>query len=179
MVDPVTARIWGYRGLFLGLILALAVLRLMPMGQTAGQLPGPDLMLALVCAWVLRRPAYVPAPLVALVFLAMDLLLHRPPGLMAALVLAGTEALRSRYGTAREQPFPVEWGMVAVVLLAIAAANQLALTVLMVERPPLGLALLRALFTAAVYPVVVLVCVWLAGVRKPSPGEVDALGDRL
>ena len=179
MVDPVTARVWAYRGVFAGLLFLLAALRLLPVGHGTGQLPGPDLMLALVCAWVLRRPAFVPAPLVVALFLLADLLLQRPPGLYAALVLAGTEMLRARAGGLREQPFPVEWGLVSVVLLAMAAANQLVLALLVVDSPPLGLALLRALVTAAVYPAVVAVSVWLFGVRRPSPGEVDALGDRL
>ena len=41
--------------------------------------PGPDLIaVRLTLAWVLRRPDYVPALLIALVVLVEDLLLHAP-----------------------------------------------------------------------------------------------------
>jgi len=48
-----------------------------------------------------------------------------------------------------------------------------------VPRPPLGLDLVRALFTAALYPLAVLATHYVFGVRKATPGEVDALGARL
>lgn len=179
MIDPVAGRTWAYRALFVALIALIVFVRLLPFGHGAGQLPGPDLALALTCAWVLRRPSYVPAALVVAVFLPLDFLLQQPPGLGALAALAGTEVLRARIGFSREMPFPVEWAMVAATLLGMAAMVQLAQAALLLERPPLGLALLRALFTAAVYPPVVLFSAYALGIRKATPGEVDALGDRL
>mgnify|MGYP006273717441 CR=1 FL=1 len=179
MVDPVTARIWSYRALFVVLVGLLALLRLMPVGGAPGGLPGPDLIVALTLAWVLRRPAYVPAWLIVALFLPLDLLLGHPPGLGALSVLLGAEALRARQALTRSLPFLLEWALVAAVLLAMTGAVQVVLALFAAPRPILGLDLLRALFTALAYPAIVLVTQALFGVRKASPGEVDALGARL
>ena len=56
MVDPITTRTWGYRGLFTVLILLLAFFQMLPLGSGAGKLPGADLTVAVTFAWVLRRP---------------------------------------------------------------------------------------------------------------------------
>lgn len=179
MVDPVTLQTWGHRALFAGLIGTLAIARLMPVDAGQIGLPGPDLMLVLTFAWVLRRPSFVPAWLIVALFLPLDLLFQRPPGLGALIVLLAAEFLRGREGFSRGLPFPLEWAMVAGVLLAMAGVTQIVLGIFFVPRPPLGLELLRALFTAAVYPVAVLASHFLFGVRRASPGEVDALGARL
>lgn len=179
MVDPVTVRTWGYRGVFVGLVLALALARLMPSGGAMGALPGPDLILAITFAWVLRRPGYVPAWLVVALFLLLDLLLHRPPGIGALTVLLATEFLRARQALSRSLSFAMEWALVTAVMLAAVAGQQLVMGLFFVPRPPLGLDLLRALFTAAIYPLAVVATHSIFGVRKASPGEVDALGARL
>lgn len=179
MVDPVTLSTWGHRSLFVGLIAALAIARLMPLDAGQTGLPGPDLMLALTFAWVLRRPSYVPAWLIVALFLPLDMLFQRPPGLGALVVLLAAEFLKGRAELSRSLPFPLEWAMVAGVLLAMAGVTQIVLGLFFVPRPPLGLELLRALFTAALYPVAVAISHYLFGVRRASPGEVDALGARL
>lgn len=179
MVDPVAARTWGYRALFVALILFLSFLQMLPLGRTAGGLPGADLSVALTFAWVLRRPSYVPVVLIALLFLFLDLLLQRPPGLGAALMLFGTEILRSRRELSRALPFPVEWALVAVVMIGLVGLNQIALLLVAMDRPPLGQAILRSLFTAAAYPLVVILSHYIFGVRAADPNEADALGNRL
>lgn len=179
MVDPITGRTLLYRALFAAIVVGVTFARMMPIGTTAGVLPGPDILIALTCAWVLRRPAYVPAPFLVLLFLFADIMCHLPPGLTALTVLAGTEVLRARQGVLRELPFPAEWAMVTAAILAMAVLSNLILVVLVTDRPPLGLQLVRALFTAAIYPLAVLVTAHLLGIRKPTPGEVDALGARL
>lgn len=179
MVDPVTSRLWGYRLLFVVLVMLLVIGRMLPVGQDPGSLPGPDVILALTFAWVMRRPAYVPAPLIVALFVPVDLLLQQPPGLGALTTLLGAEFLRSRRGPSRDLPFLAEWAMVAAVLLGVAGTTQAILVILVTEAPPLGLQLVRALFTAAAYPLVVAFSAYLLNIRRPSPGEVDALGDRL
>ncbi|SDI32318.1 hypothetical protein [Aliiruegeria lutimaris] len=179
MVDPITLRTWSYRLLFCALVLLLAFFQMLPLGTGSGHLPGADLTIALTFAWVLRRSSYVPVLLLAALFLFLDLLLQRPPGLGAALVIIGTEILRSRRDMSRALPFPVEWATVTAVMLAMVALNQIALSIVMIQRPPLGLALLRSLFTAAVYPFVVLLSHYVLGVRAAAPREADALGRRL
>jgi rod shape-determining protein MreD len=176
VVDPVAARLWGYRALFAALVVALALGRLMPIDVGPGGLPGPDLILALTFAWVMRRPAYVPAWLIVALFLPLDLVLMAPPGLGALAVLLATELLRRRQAQTRALPFPMEWALVAAILLAMVAGMQAVLGLAMAPRPPLGLDLLRALFTAAIYPVVAAASLHLFNVRRPSPGEVEARG---
>ena len=178
MIDPVGARLWGYRALFLLLVGGLAVLRLLPLGPGPSGLPGPEPTVALAFAWVIRQPAYVPAWLIVAVFLPLDLLLHRPPGLGALTVLLGALALRRRTA-AGVPPFPVEWALVAAVLLSVTALRQVVLALTAAPAPPIGLDLMQALFTAAVYPLVVAVSAWMLGVRRSRPGAVDARGARL
>ena len=109
MAEAPRARVWVGRITFLGICLALVFVHLLPLGAlpipdfpegfeegdilpTPGLIwPWPDVLLAVVCVWTLRRPDYVPAVVIAAVFLATDLLFQRPPGLWAALVLLLTE----------------------------------------------------------------------------------------
>ncbi|MDT0681777.1 rod shape-determining protein MreD [Roseicyclus sp. F158] len=179
MVDPVTARLWGFRSLYLLLAAIIVFVRLLPLDMTVPVLPGPDLLLALTFCWTIRRPAYVPVLLVAAVYLATDLMFQRPPGLGAALVIAGTEFLRSRRSQNRDVPFAFEWGLVTVVLVGMVAANHAVLALFAVDRPSFGSAVFRGLVTAAIYPAVAFLSAHVLNVRKPSPGKTDALGHRL
>lgn len=179
MVDPIAGRTWAYRGLFVAIVVAITFARMLPVDQTSGALPGPDILMALTCAWVLRRPAYVPAPLIVAVFLFADLMVQQPPGLGALTLLVGTEVLRARHGLMRELPFPAEWALVLAAVVGMQAFGHVLLVLLVTDRPPLGLQLVRGLFTAAIYPLAVLVTAHVLGIRKPTPGEVDALGARL
>lgn len=179
MVDPVTSRTWTYRLGFAALCALFAFFRLLPLSTTAGGWPGPDLMLALAFAWVLRRPAFVPPLLIFAVFLAADFLFQRPPGLWTLMVLLGCEFLRARQDMSRELPFPLEWALAGATLVALTIAYFALLALFLVPRPPLGAAAQQALVTAAFYPLVVLASHMLFGLRKAAPGEVDALGHRL
>lgn len=176
MVDPVLSRVWAFRAFYVVLLSVFVFLRLLPMGDFANPMPGPDLILAVTLAWVMRRPDYVPAVLIVAVFLLTDLLFHHAPGLWAALVLAGTEFLRHRQAHAREIPFALEWSMVAGVLAAMVAMNHLVLSLFFVERPALGLFALEALYTALVYPIVVALGAVLLNVRRATPEELALRG---
>ena len=178
MVDPQTSRLWGYRLLFLWLISLFVFVRLLPMGNFANPLPGPDLMLALTFAWLLRQPDFVPASLIVAVFLTGDLLFHHAPGLWALLVLLGTEFLRARHATARELPFAVEWGQIAIVMAAMVAMNHLILSIMFVETPPARLFLVQAFLTVLVYPAVVWLSYIAFDIRRETPEEVTLRGGR-
>ena len=52
MVDPLRRDVLVHRSIFVGVALALIFLRLLPMGSAAGSLPGPDILLCLILAWV-------------------------------------------------------------------------------------------------------------------------------
>ncbi|MEO0828834.1 MAG: rod shape-determining protein MreD [Pseudomonadota bacterium] len=179
MVDPVAARLWSYRLLFVALIALFAFLRLLPLDTVPGGVPGPDFMVALTFAWVLRRPAYVPAALIVALFLVADLIFSHPPGVGAALVLLSSEFLRRRQAISRELPFLAEWFMVSLLLAFMVIGEQLILAMTLVDRPLLTQSGLRAILTALSYPLIVAFSSFVFGVRKATPDEVSALGARL
>lgn len=179
MAESAATRRLFWRTVFLTLALVVAFVRLLPLGEGAGGVPGPDLLVALIFAWVLRRPDYVPVIVVATVMLAADFLFMRPPGLWAAITVIGAEFVRNRESAFRDMPFLVEWGMVALVLLAMTLTNALVQLVLMVDQPSLGLTLLQLIATILAYPLVVAVTVFALGLRRAAPGEVDERGHRL
>jgi len=179
MIDPITRQRLWHQALYLCILGVLIFWQMLPLSVGAGGWPGPDLMLALTFAWLLRRPEYVPALAIAAVFFTEDLLTLRPPGLWAAIVLAATEILRAREAGMRDLGFLLEWLLVSGVMAAMLVADRLILTALFVPQPPLGLALLEYLATVAAYPAVVGVSHLLLGLRRAAPGEVDAFGRRL
>lgn len=179
MVDPLRVTLWFYRGLFLALALALLFLKLLPLGSMAGTWPGPDLMLCLIFAWVLRRPDYLPVLLICGVVLIEDFLLMRPPGLWAGLVIVGSEFLRSRVALTRELSFAAEWALVAAVMVAVLLGYRLAFVIAFLPQPAFGFALLQTLWSILCYPLVVAASRFAFDLRKPAMGEVDAYGRRL
>jgi len=178
MAERTKPGIWAMRLVYAGLCLMLIFLHLLPLDTVPRGWAGPDLVLALTCAWVIRRPDFVPVLLIAALFLLMDLLYQMPPGLWAALAVVGTEALRRRAPALRDLTFAAEWFTVAVILSAMTVGNQLVLALLLVDRPPLGLYLMQLLMTLACYPVVAYMSQIAFGVRKQAPGDVDAMVNR-
>lgn len=179
MGESVPASVWANRGLYAGLALVLLFLRLLPLGSIAGTWPGPDLLICLTFAWVLRRPDCTPVLLIAAVLLLEDLMLMRPPGLWTAIIVLATEFLRRRGALAREISFAVEWLMVAAVMAASLLAFRLALMLAMLPQISLGQAMIQLIASILCYPLVVGASRLAFGVRKPATGEVDAYGRRL
>lgn len=179
MAESFIQRYWLMRALYLILCIILILMHLLPLDIQPSNWTGPDLILAITFAWVLRRPDYVPVLLIALVALAMDLLFQRPPGLWAACVVMGAETLRNRAPMLRDLSFAAEWASVASTMVAITLAYRLVLAVLMVDQAPLGLSLMQMLFTLMVYPVVAFLSHTVMGVRKLTPGDLDAMGKRI
>ena len=174
MVDPVTLRRAGFRTLFVAVAFAFVFVRILPFTGSPGGWPPPDLIVVMACAWVLRRPEYLPLWLIAGVALLADVVFMRPLGLWALATVLGTEFLRRRSHLTLEQPFPVEWLLVASVLLAMHAGEALILLVTMVQQPGIGATLLEYLTTVAVYPLAVVATAFVFGVRPPSPNQRDA-----
>ncbi|MFN3207789.1 MAG: rod shape-determining protein MreD [Roseovarius sp.] len=178
MGDNASLRMWTMRTVYVGLALFVMFFSLLPLQTLPRGWAGPDLMLAMTFAWVLRRPEYVPPWLVAFVMLLGDLMFHRPPGLWAALVLVAAETLRARHIGLRDLTFAVEWVSVATTLAVMTLAYRTILAVLLVDQAPLGLSLMQLLATLVTYPFVVLISQSVFGVRKLAPGDIDALGGR-
>ncbi|WP_272004918.1 rod shape-determining protein MreD [Roseovarius sp. ZX-A-9] len=171
MAELTQVRLWSMRALFVVLCLIVIFWRLLPLDTLPRGWAGPDLILALSCAWVLRRPEFAPALLIAAMVLLADLLFQRPPGLWAALALMGTEALKARAPGLRDQGFGPEWLTVSIVLVILTLAERLTLAVLLVDQAPLGLSLMQVIATIAIYPLVVMTSFVLLGLRKIKPGE--------
>lgn len=176
MIDTTSARhIWSYRLLFLVLCAGVITFKLLPLGLHDQGLPGPDLLLALTLAWLLRQPAVVPVGSILIVFLLADLLFQRPPGLWTLLVLLVSESLRRRRLTMTEFPFLLEWSAFGGAVFTMILLDRMVLWVLMVDLPPLGLVLAHGIVTVAIYPLVVAVSKFLFGLRKIGPAEAEAL----
>jgi rod shape-determining protein MreD len=179
MVDVWRSDHWIFRGLFLAIALLLLFLRLLPLGHAPGALPGPDLLVCVIMAWIVRRPDFLPMPLILVVILAEDLILMRPPGLWTAIVIIATEFLRSRIALTRELSFIVEWLLIAGVMLGMMLAYRLVLGLAFVPQPPFGFAIVQVLWSIALYPAVVGLSRLALDLRKPATGEVDSFGRRL
>jgi len=170
---------WIGRGSFAALCLAIIFAMLLPLDMQPNRWAAHDVLLATILAWVIRRPEYASAVLLAVILLLTDLLFQRPPGLYAAVALVVTEMIRKRGGRMRQMPFLVEWGTAALGIVAITLINRMALVVFMTPQPPLGMSLIQMAMTILVYPVVIGVAVSLFGLRRRSPGETNAAGQRL
>lgn len=168
---------WLYRAAFVCLSAAIIFLALLPFGSGERQVPGPELLICLIAAWVLRRPDYVPVWLLLPVLLLDDLLLQRPLGLWTLIVLVMSEYLRGRIYNGEARSFWAEVALVAGCIAAAFAANHLALLLLLAETPPLAGQALHALVTIAFYPATALFS-RMIGVRRLAPGAFDSRGTR-
>lgn len=179
MVNPLRMDPWGYRLGFLGLAVVILFLRLLPLGREAGSLPGPDILLCLMLAWVMRRPDFLPLWLIIGITLAEDLILMRPPGLWTALVVLATEFLRSRIALTRELSFVIEWLVASGLMVGMLILYRLAFALALVPQQPFGFAVVQVIWSILAYPAVILLSRHLLDTRKPGTGEVDDFGRRL
>lgn len=179
MNDISVIRLWLMRAAFLALAILIIFFHLLPLDTTPTRWAGPELLLCFACAWSLRRPEYVPAIGLAAAFFLSDLLLQRPPGLLAALALIGCENLKSRGRNLRDASFAMEWFTVSMIIAAILLANRIILAIALADVPRLSLSISELGMTLLFYPLVVAVTHWLMGVRKTAPGDLDALGQRV
>lgn len=161
--------------LFCGTMAVLLFLRLLPLSAGAVGLPGPDLGLCLVLAWVLRRPDQLAAPVIALAFAVQDIILLQPLGLWAAIVLVGTEAARLREARWRDAPFMVEWLRIAVLIGTMMLGYRIVQVLFMMPVPALGLVILQYIATIAAYPLVVLGARVLLRLRRITHVEVEQM----
>lgn len=178
MAEMSMTRLFLMRAAFLFLALVVLFFHLLPLNTLPSRWAPPDVLLAFVMAWSLRRPDYVPAWVIAIAMLVADLLLQRPPGLMAALTVMGSEYLKNRSAGLREAGFLAEWAAVALVIAMILLADRLILILVAVPPAPLGLSLIQMVLTLAVYPVVVFFTQSVLGVRRPARGSESRIGGR-
>jgi rod shape-determining protein MreD len=199
MWERIRTSVWYYRAIFVLMALILLFFRLLPLGDPSGNWPwssvpnwvlgafgrepqfwpGPDLLMCLTMAWVMRRPDYLPALLIAGVFLLEDMILLRPPGLWAALMLIATEFLRSRAALTRELSFAVEWLLATGLMVAMMLVYRVVFAISLMPQPGFAFALVQTIWSTLCYPAVVVLFSLLLDLRKPATGEVDSYGRRL
>lgn len=178
MGDASSFRLWTMRLVFMGLALVVMFFHLIPLDTVPRQWAPPDLIMGFCFAWALRRPEFVPALVVAAILLLADLLFHRPPGLMALLVLVGCEYLKSHRTGLPDASFTGEWASVALAVVAITLIYRLVLGVLLVPVPSLAPTLSQVLLTIAVYPILALITQSALGVRRSTLPEAQGQGGR-
>lgn len=178
MVERSLSHLWLMRAGFVSLAFLIVFFHLIPLDTVPRRWAPPDLLLGFTLAWVMRRPDYAPALSVALVMLMADLMFQRPPGLLAVLVVLGSEYLKTHSASLGETGFLGEWALVCIVIVAITVLNRLILSILLVAQPSLGLSLTQMLLTIVVYPLVVLITQSVMGVRKPALNDSGAYGGR-
>jgi len=169
-------KLWGMRFLFILTAFVVLFFHLLPLNPAPSHWAGPDVLVAMVFAWAVRRPDYVPVLLVAAVMLLADMLLQRPPGLWSVLVVCATEWLKSRERRQRETTFVLEWLTFAGTFIVITILYRAVMMILILVPGTLTLSLVQVVLTIAVYPIVVVVSYFLFGVRRSAPGDMDRLG---
>lgn len=179
MAETPTMQVLTGRTLFVCLFGAVLFAQLLPLDARPETWPMPDFLLLLAAVWCARRPDYAPITFIAILFMIADLLLQRPPGLWAGLVVVFTEVLRRRSRQLRNSPFLLEWGSVVAGVVIISLIYRFALAVVLMPQPPLALTFIQMVMTILAYPIVVLVAHAIFGVSRPAPGETDSFGHRL
>ncbi|WP_204115471.1 rod shape-determining protein MreD [Shimia biformata] len=175
MASPMS-RVWAMRLLFLGLGVGVIFLSLLPLETTPRRWAGPDFLVLFTVAWTIRRPDYVPALSIAVLFLLADFLFLRPPGAFTAIMVVAGEFLRRRALFLRDATFMTDWLAAAGAIAGITIAYRFFLAVFLVGQVPLGLTLIQMIMSIIFYPFVVLISRVAFGLRKAVPGDLDPAG---
>lgn len=132
-----------------------------PLGLGATALPSPDILLCVVAYWAIRRPGSTPILGVFALGLVRDLLTDVPVGAGALSLVILTEVLKSQRLVLARSRFWLEWGAVALGALGTATLQWM-LVVLTLAQPPYLVPIgQQILYTAALYPVIVLLLRWV------------------
>jgi len=149
------------------LVCAIVVLvQTLPLPGSAESWPDPDLIVAIAFAWTLRRPNLLPPLLVGAVVLVADLIMMRPPGLWALLVVLGCVYLAYRHKDLSQVMFGIDWAYAAGTIVAVHVAYYLLQFPLFLPTMGAVPLVLQALFTILSYPVVVFVSARLFDISK-------------
>lgn len=178
MVDPFTLEIWLRRLTLFALVLGAIFLKLLPLQSGGSTLPWPDLILCLMAAWAIRRPALVPLGMVVLVGLLTDFLFIRAPGPWTLILILCFEVLRVQARREGTMSVATEAGTILAVFTSAFLANRLILAVFAVPQPPFGATVLELLVTVLAYPLVALVTVFIFRVTRPDPTDIQGLRGR-
>lgn len=122
-----------------------------------GLLPAqPSMRAAFVIAsvffWSLYRPAALPAPVVALLGVLLDLLGASPLGLWAALLLLEQAAIGAVRRSLVRQGFPVVWLVLAAFVAAIGTAEYVSRSILELVLLPPAPIVTQSVIAILIYP---------------------------
>ena len=151
---------------------------IVPIDAIPNRFPYPDFLLALTTALIVRRALVTPFWLIGIIFLMADIILSRPLGLWAFIVLISLEIVRNNRFAFREMSFFTEWATVTAVYLCMFLTQQALLGITFSQTYPLNGLLWEFAFTALVYPLAVFFVAGVMRIQKPLPGQSDALGQR-
>lgn len=179
MAERSFARTLGKRLVYMLLALLIVFSHLIPLDIAPKKWPGPDLLVALTFAWALRRPDIMSSLLIASTLFVADLLLSRPPGLWAVLVLLGAEWLKSHGQALRGNTFAAEFAAVSGAMALIYLGYRVVLGLLVASPGALYISVVEMIMTIASYPLVAGASYLIFGIRRTGPGEFEHTGRRL
>lgn len=169
--------LWLEGAVFVSLGLVTTLISMLPLGLSAETTLTPDLFFCMAYAWIIRRPITAPLGLIFIVALFSDIMLMKPLGLWAFIILMSTELVRSQEKPLREQMFIFEWLIFALLFAVALAANSMLLTLALYPRPGFDLILGYFASTVLAYPLVLAVLHFIFRIRAPkAPGEYSRLG---
>lgn len=168
--------VWMMRLAFCLVLAAILFFQLLPLYTAPRGWTGPDLVVAFAFAWAVRRPEFLPPLMLAGLFLLCDLLLQRPPGLWAALMLFACERLKNQARTLRDAGFATELLTVSLTIIGVALGNVVLLALFLVDTPALSLVAIQTVATLLAYPVTAIFSQMVLGVQRIAPGDLDRVG---
>ena len=160
-------RIWIYRTIFTTLSVFVILTNLMPLQTTPQAWPWPNILLLIIFCWSLREPNFVPVPLVAVILLLQDLLLHRPPGLLSGITIIVLIWIKIITASSDDKSFLAEWVRVSLAFAAISLIYHLLLSLSLVTTTELRISLIQTIFNICMYPFIVLVSQHIFRVKRP------------
>lgn len=116
-------------------------------------------VVASVFFWTLYRPASLPAPVIALLGVLLDLLGASPLGMWAALLLIEQAGIAAVRRSLVAQGFPLVWLAFAGVALAVAAAEYATRSLLDLVILPPGPIITQAIIAILLYPLLAVVLI--------------------
>lgn len=142
-----------------------------PLGLGPTAPPSPDLLLCVLVYWSVRRPGSTPMLAVFALGLMRDFITDTPLGAGALALVIVTEVLKTQRRALQRSNFLVEWIALGIATLG-ATALQWLLVVLTFMQPPYLMDLFhQCLYTAMVYPIVVVIFRWVLRItwRRMEP----------
>ena len=136
-----------------------------PLGVPVDAPPSPDLLLCLVAYWSIRRPGSIPMLLVFALGLFRDMVTDVPIGAGALSLILVSEGFKVWRRRLAQSMFLTEWLAVTAASLASTGLVCILIALTFAQPPYLTPLLNQSLFTAMVYPFLVLVLRWVLRVN--------------